>query len=230
LPDRQKQHGTYNLVLDTVRLAPGTHDERIIERQYSHNIHFLALDIFQRSDVSWQVPDGAARGEGAGDGKEDDFLVSPFFAGVVVLWDATGGDLGRLGGVRDVTAGAREICQHKVVVSDGHRIIQAYEKTTSSGNLSPSFSPAMFDLRGWKTECFEILRLQIRNELYPTRVIEATRKFVEDQCRACSGGWSLTQSPVPALPLHWDTPKGSRGINSTAPQDRSWSQSLQLLL
>jgi hypothetical protein len=45
---------------------------------------------------------GAAGRKGAGHGKEHNFLICPFLAGVVVLGDAAGGYVGGLGGIGDV--------------------------------------------------------------------------------------------------------------------------------
>jgi hypothetical protein len=48
------------------------------------------------------VPSGADRGEGTGEGEEDDLLVGPLLAGVVVDGDTAGGDLTLVLGPGDV--------------------------------------------------------------------------------------------------------------------------------
>lgn len=52
--------------------------------------------------------DGAARGEGAGDGEEHHFLVGPFFGGVVGDGDPARGDGRAFGGVGDVAGWVHE--------------------------------------------------------------------------------------------------------------------------
>jgi hypothetical protein len=76
---RKRGNLTYDIiVLNSIRLAPSTHNPRIIESDDSHDIDTLGLDRRQVLDVAWEMLYGAAGGEGAGDGEEDDFFVGPF--------------------------------------------------------------------------------------------------------------------------------------------------------
>ena len=69
----------YNIItLDSIRLAPRTHNPRIVERNDGYDINSLALDRGQVVDVAGEVLGGAARCEGAWDGEENDLLVGPF--------------------------------------------------------------------------------------------------------------------------------------------------------
>lgn len=144
--------GTHNIffpVLDAVGFGPGTHDEGIVVRQHRDDVHLLALDLLEVLDVAGQVPYGAARGEGAGHGEEDDFLVRPLLGGVVVLRDAARGYVGGLFGVGDVSGTLRRrIGQLSTASLDldpkGAATVVycvTHEKTTSSGNLSPGLRP-----------------------------------------------------------------------------------------
>jgi hypothetical protein len=70
---------TYDIiVLNSIRLPPCTHNPRIIERNDRYDINAFGLDRREVFDVAWEVLGGAAGGEGARDGEEDDFLVGPF--------------------------------------------------------------------------------------------------------------------------------------------------------
>ena len=70
---------TYNIIiLNPIRLSPRTHDPRIVERDGCHDINALALQCSEVLDVAGEMLCGAAGGEGAGDGEDDDFLVGPF--------------------------------------------------------------------------------------------------------------------------------------------------------
>jgi hypothetical protein len=96
------------------------------------------------------MPDGTSRGEGSRHGEQDDFLVGPFFGCVIGLWDAAGCDgrvlwgVGDIAGIEEsVSSGGYDDMHGKCRVD---RIVlcwkgAAYEKTTSSGNLSPCLRP-----------------------------------------------------------------------------------------
>jgi len=78
--------GTHNIIiLDTIRLAPRTHDKRIVVGNDGHGINALAFDCAQIVDVAGEMLRGAAGGESAWDGKYDDFLVGPFCSSCVLV-------------------------------------------------------------------------------------------------------------------------------------------------
>ena len=82
------------LTLDAVDLAPRIHNPAVVARNRGNDVDALGLELCGLGNVRRQVVRLAARGEGAGHGEEDDFLVSPFFAGVVFLGAAAGGGVG----------------------------------------------------------------------------------------------------------------------------------------
>lgn len=84
----QKQH---LIALDTINLAPRIHNPRVIAGNSRHDIYALLTELVGVLDVGREMVCLAAGGEGAGDAEEDDFLVRPFFAGVVLLGAAAGG-------------------------------------------------------------------------------------------------------------------------------------------
>jgi len=70
---------TYDrIILDAIRLSPGTHNPRIIERNDSNDIDAFAFELSPVGDVAREVLGATARGESAGDGEEDDLFVGPF--------------------------------------------------------------------------------------------------------------------------------------------------------
>lgn len=72
---------TYDIItLNSIRFSPRAHDPRIIERNDSHDVDALALQRGEVLDVAWEMVGGAAGGESARDGEEDDFFVGPFCA------------------------------------------------------------------------------------------------------------------------------------------------------
>lgn len=75
-----------------IRLAPGTHHERIIESNDGDNVNSLLAELGQVLDISWHVVDGTGRGEGTGNGEQDDLLVGPLLRGIVIDGDAAGGN------------------------------------------------------------------------------------------------------------------------------------------
>jgi hypothetical protein len=73
---------TYDrVILNSISLTPSAHNPRIIKCNDSHDINALCLETVQILNVAWQMFGTAARGEGAWDSKEDDFLVGPFCVG-----------------------------------------------------------------------------------------------------------------------------------------------------
>lgn len=72
-------------------LSPGVHDPAVIARNGSNDVHTLLMKLVCVLDVRRKVVRLAAGREGTGHGEQDDFLVCPFFAGVVFLRTATGG-------------------------------------------------------------------------------------------------------------------------------------------
>ena len=48
---------------NSVRLAPGTHHEWIIESKDGDNVDTLLTELGQVLDISWHVADGTGRGE-----------------------------------------------------------------------------------------------------------------------------------------------------------------------
>lgn len=74
------QSRTYDIViLDSIRLAPGAHDPRIIKSSDGHDIHALLLQRGQILNVSWEMVLGTGRSECAGHGDQDDLLIGPLF-------------------------------------------------------------------------------------------------------------------------------------------------------
>lgn len=83
--------------------APSVHHKCVIVRDRSDLIDTLCLDLLQVLDEAWQVAGRASGSEGAGNGENNHLLVGPLLAGVVGNWDATGGDIVGLWGVRDIS-------------------------------------------------------------------------------------------------------------------------------
>jgi hypothetical protein len=80
---KKRQRGnsasTYDIIaLNVIRLSPCAHDPRIVECNDGHDIDALALQLAEVLDVAGEMSGGAAGGECAGDGEEDDFFVGPF--------------------------------------------------------------------------------------------------------------------------------------------------------
>lgn len=85
---------TYNVVvLDSVGLTPGAHDESIVVGEDSNNVDTLLADLGKALDVLGDVASRADGGESTREGEEDDLLVGPLLGGVVVDGDTAGGDL-----------------------------------------------------------------------------------------------------------------------------------------
>lgn len=72
------------LILDTVGLAPCGHDERVVEGDADDEVGALGLQLAELREVAGDMGVLAGRGEGAGDGEEDDLLVLEFCVDVVV--------------------------------------------------------------------------------------------------------------------------------------------------
>ena len=82
---RDKKGKTYNrIVVDPVRLAPRRHDEGVVEGDEDDGVHALGLELVQVGQVRGDVLFLAGRGEGAGDGDQDDFLVGEFWGVLLV--------------------------------------------------------------------------------------------------------------------------------------------------
>ena len=54
----------YVISADSVRLAPGTHNERIIESNDRDNVNPFLTELGQVVDISWNVVDRTGWGEG----------------------------------------------------------------------------------------------------------------------------------------------------------------------
>lgn len=78
------------VVLDLVRLAPCTHHERIIVRNYYDLIDSLGLEGILLLEEGRDVLLGAGGGEGAGDGNEDDLLLLEFCKRMLVTEEEQG--------------------------------------------------------------------------------------------------------------------------------------------
>lgn len=79
------------VALDTVDLAPRVHDPRIVGRNCGDDVDALVLELLGLGNVGWQVVCLAAGSEGTGNGEDDDFLVCPLLASIVLLRAATCG-------------------------------------------------------------------------------------------------------------------------------------------
>lgn len=101
---------TYNVVvLDSVGLTPGAHDESIVVGEDSNNVDTLLADLGEALNVLGDVASRADRGESTGEGEEDDLLVGPLLGGVVVDGDTAGGDLALFLRPGDVTVRAQTV-------------------------------------------------------------------------------------------------------------------------
>ena len=98
-----ERQDTYDVVvLDTVGLAPGAHDEGIVVGEDGNDVNTLLADLGEALQVLGDVASRADGGESTGEGEEDDLLVGPLLGGVVVDGDTARGDALSLGGVGDV--------------------------------------------------------------------------------------------------------------------------------
>lgn len=67
---------TYNvLVVDAVGLAPGRHDKGVVAGNHDNLVDALGLELVNLAREAGDVVDLAGRGEGAGDGDENDLFV-----------------------------------------------------------------------------------------------------------------------------------------------------------
>lgn len=59
---------TYNVITgDVIRLAPRTHNPRVVARNHGNNVHALLLQLGKVLDVAWEMVGRAAGGEGTWD-------------------------------------------------------------------------------------------------------------------------------------------------------------------
>jgi hypothetical protein len=74
--DEEGGDETYDrLILDAVGLAPGGHDEGVVEGDHDDLVDALALELLELADEARDVCDLARGRESAGDGDDDDLLV-----------------------------------------------------------------------------------------------------------------------------------------------------------
>ena len=66
--------GEHDDFVGILRLAPRAHDKGVVDGHADNAVDALALDGVSIDDVTGQVGHRAARGEGAGYGKQQDFL------------------------------------------------------------------------------------------------------------------------------------------------------------
>ena len=92
------------VALDAVDLAPCIHHPGIVARNRGNDVDALCLELCRFGNVRRQVVCLATWSEGAGHGEDDDFLVGPFFAGVVLLRAAASSGVG-VGNGRPSTGG-----------------------------------------------------------------------------------------------------------------------------
>lgn len=73
---REGENVTHNEVVKAlVGLAPSRHDEGVVERDHDNLVDTLGLELGDLGDEAGDVVGLAGRGEGTGDGDEDDLLV-----------------------------------------------------------------------------------------------------------------------------------------------------------
>ena len=71
---------TYDIViLDVIGLTPRAHDPGIVESNAGNDIDALSLQCRQILNEARKMLGGAAGGECAGNGENDDFLISPLY-------------------------------------------------------------------------------------------------------------------------------------------------------
>ena len=124
-----------------VDLCPGVHDEGVVGSDDDDLVDAFGGQLLLVLQVGRNVHGLAARGEGTGDGDEDDLLAGEFLAGVVGLREATGGG----GGVGDggPAAGGGVSAEKRVVLVNLWRTQGAYSNLTSEGNFSPALMGAI---------------------------------------------------------------------------------------
>lgn len=95
---------TYDIIpLDVVSLAPRTHYKWIIKCRHSHNIHSLFLQGRQVLDIARKMVDRAGRSESTRYGEQYNFLIGPFFRGIVWNWNSASRNFARLGSPWDIS-------------------------------------------------------------------------------------------------------------------------------